>query len=134
MEAPITPEQLAVLAQNKAYELTASEMEQRVMTRGGPALDARDKLDAMSSAERIRHLAASRSWMYFEARNTIKHRAQKLAYGKVARHMLARSEEELDGADRQLVQLVINANEYMGWEWGQVPNLWEILLGIEAAS
>ncbi|KAK8088038.1 hypothetical protein PG997_002999 [Apiospora hydei] len=131
MEAPITPEQLAVLAQNKAYELTASEIEQRVMTRGGPALDERDKLDAMSSAERIRHLAASRSWMYFEVRNTVKHRAQKLAYAKVARHMLARSGgEEMEDADRQLAQLNLMANEYSGWEWGQVPNLWEILLGI----
>ncbi|KAK8140326.1 hypothetical protein PG984_000392 [Apiospora sp. TS-2023a] len=128
MKAPITPEQLAVLAQNKFYELTASEIEQRVMTRGGPAGDERDTLDAMSSADRIRHLAASRGWMYFEVRNTIKHRAQKLAYQKVAQHMLSRPEGEMGAVDRELVPLIINSNEYIGWERGQVPNLWEVLL------
>lgn len=129
MEAPITPVQLAVLVQNKAYELTASEIEQRVMTRGGPAHDDRDALDAMSgSADRIRYLAASRGWTYFEVRNTIKHRAQKLAYQKVARRMLDRPEGEMDAVDRELVQLVINSSGYVGWERGQVPNLWQVLL------
>lgn len=42
MNALVTPTQLAVLAQNKAYELTASEIEQRVMTRGGPKSNERD--------------------------------------------------------------------------------------------
>ncbi|KAK8083666.1 hypothetical protein PG996_002447 [Apiospora saccharicola] len=128
MKVPITPEQLAILAQNKAYELTASEIEQRVMTRGGPAGDERDALDAMCSADKIQYLAASRSWMYFEVRNTIKHRAQKLAYQKVAQRMLSRPEGEMGTVDRELVQLIINSNEYVGWERGQVPNLWDVLL------
>ncbi|KAK7923294.1 hypothetical protein PG985_007365 [Apiospora marii] len=132
MEDPITPEQLAVLVQNKAYELTASEIEQRVMTRGGPADDERDVLEAMGgAADRIRYLAASRGWMYFEVRNTIKHRAQKLAYQIVAERMLDGSEGEMDEVDRELVQLVINSCGYVGWERGEVPNLWEVLLDRE---
>ncbi|KAK8021454.1 hypothetical protein PG990_006592 [Apiospora arundinis] len=134
MKAPITPEQLAVLTQNKAYELTASEMEQRVLTRGGPAGDGRDELDAMSTADRIRHLATCcNRWMYFEFRNTIKHRAQKLAYQKVAQHMLARPEQEMDAADKELVQLILDNMAYKGYECEQVPNLWEVLLERQTA-
>ena len=36
VKSPIQATELATLAQNKAYELTASEIEQRVFTRGGP--------------------------------------------------------------------------------------------------
>lgn len=82
----------------------------------------------LSSADKIWHLAASRGWMYFEVRNTVKHRAQKLAYQEVAQRMLGRPEKEMDAADRGLVRLIINSNGYIGWERGQVPNLWEVLL------
>lgn len=128
MEALITAEQLAVLVQNKFCELTASEVEQKVMTRGGPAGDKRDELDALSSADRIRHLVASRTWMYFEVRNTVKHRAHKLAYEKVTRRMLAKSDEELSLRDRELLKVTMKSMSYEGWESDQVPNLWQVLL------
>lgn len=49
LESRISVPQLAVLVQNKAYELTASEIEQRVFTRGGPEGDVRDLLDKMDT-------------------------------------------------------------------------------------
>jgi len=128
MQKPITVEQLAVLAQNKAYELTASELEQRVLTRGGPASDARDEMDMMSLAERVRFLAANKSWMFFEVRNTIKHRAHKLAYQLVAAQMIEWSEDRLSSQDRELVELTISAMRYQGWQQGEVPNLWQAII------
>ncbi|CAP92531.1 hypothetical protein PCH_Pc13g14620 [Penicillium rubens Wisconsin 54-1255] len=54
--------------QNKAYELTASEIEQRVFTRGCPAGDSRDELDRLSAFERVKLLAGCRRWLYLEMR------------------------------------------------------------------
>ena len=77
---PIHPLELAVLAQNKAYELPASEIEQHVFVRGG--VDGHDKLAGLSSSERLRAIpTASRTW--HEARNVLKHRAHRQAYRTV---------------------------------------------------
>lgn len=122
---PISPVELATLVQNKAYELTASEIEQRVFTRGGPVGDSRDELDALSPFERIKLLASCRRWLYFEIRNTIKHRAHRLAYQKVAERMLR--DGELARSDRALLTRILDNIRYHGWENGSVVNLWQMI-------
>ncbi|OAF55942.1 hypothetical protein VC83_08007 [Pseudogymnoascus destructans] len=129
MKEPITDMQLAVLVQNKAYELTTSEIEQRVMTRGGLAGDLRDEIDCLPLGERIRFLAQCRKWLYFEVRNTIKHRAQKMAYRKVAEDMLAESVR--DPAARyntRLLREVLDSLNYKGWKTNETCNLWQAVV------
>ncbi|OQE16626.1 hypothetical protein PENSTE_c023G07174 [Penicillium steckii] len=121
--SPISPIELATLVQNKAYELTASEIEQRVFTRGGPVGDTRDELDSLSAVERIKFLASCRRWLYFEVRNTIKHRAHRLAYQKVAERML--HDGEMANSDRALVNSILGNIRYQGWEDDKVVNLWQ---------
>ena len=118
--------QLAVLVQNKAYELTASEIEQRVFTRGGPEGDGRDMLDSMDTGQRLEALAESRQWMYFEVRNTVKHRAHKAAYRQVAEAY--RSESTwLSPDEAKLLSVIFMALDYEGWEGSGPPNLWALV-------
>ncbi|KAE8138043.1 hypothetical protein BDV38DRAFT_292447 [Aspergillus pseudotamarii] len=132
---PISAVQLAILVQNKAYELTASEIEQRVMTRGGPAADSRDELDGRSSLERIGFLAHCRRWLYFEMRNTIKHRAHKLAYKKVAERMLAQGDDgSITSDDRVLLEQILDHIRYEGWESKGVVNLWQTVIDMNTES
>ncbi|KAE8357676.1 hypothetical protein BDV27DRAFT_81921 [Aspergillus caelatus] len=132
---PISAVQLATLVQNKAYELTASEIEQRVMTRGGPAGDSRDELDGRSPLERIRFLAHCRRWLYFEVRNTIKHRAHKLAYKKAAERMLAQGDDgSITNDDRVLLEQVLDHIRYEGWESKGVVNLWQTVIDMNTES
>ena len=128
---PISAVELATLVQNKPYELVASEIEQRVFTRGGPAGDSRDELDRLTVFERIQFLAGCRRWLYFEMRNTIKHRAHKLAYQKVAERMLAADNEDSDtDGERELLVRVLENIHYQGWEKVGVVNLWQMVLDI----
>ena len=126
MKVPISAAQLAVLVQNKSYELSASEIEQRVFTRGGPVGDARDELDGLTASHRIRVLARCRRWKYFEVRNTIKHRAHRLAYQKVAERMLA--DKHPDGV---LLGWILDNIQYQGWEVDRVPNLWQVIMDLD---
>ncbi|KAF8533210.1 hypothetical protein BDD12DRAFT_762318 [Trichophaea hybrida] len=118
LDTPISPTQLAVLAQNKAYELTASEIEQRVFTRGGP--DDRDPLHSLTAIQRIEYLAASRSWTYFEVRNTIKHRAHKEAYRLVTMDYIEK------GVDVELCRMILESITYEDWRRGERRNLWSL--------
>lgn len=128
VKRPICAIELATLVQNKAYELAASEIEQRVFTRGGPAGDSRDELEGLSALERITFLGGCRRWLYFEVRNTIKHRAQQLAYQKVAERMLAHENGDfIVGNDRSLLEAVLDNLRYQGWESGSVVNLWQMI-------
>ena len=132
---PISAVQLATLVQNKAYELTASEIEQRVMTRGGPVGDSRDQLDSRSPLERIRFLAHCRRWLYFEVRNTTKHRAHKLAYKKVAERMLAQGDDgSITNDDRVLLEHVLDHIRYEGWDSKGVVNLWQTIIDMNTES
>jgi hypothetical protein len=88
----------AVLAQNKAYELPASELEQLMFTRGG--LDGRDQLANMSTSERVRAIGRLQGRTYHEARNTLKHRAQALAYQRTVEELWRR--HDLSDAQRDL--------------------------------
>ena len=124
VDEPITPIQLAVLAQNKAYELTASEMEQRLFTRGGGDGDEGDVLGAMTGIERIEYLSTSKSWLYFEVRNTIKHRAHKEAYRLVALHFMA-NQVQVD-----LVAKILENLDYEDWREGRRLDLWAVLKGV----
>ncbi|KAE8453324.1 hypothetical protein EG329_011391 [Mollisiaceae sp. DMI_Dod_QoI] len=122
LENPITPVELAVLAQNKAYELTSSEMEQRVFFRGRvKAEDPKDDLEDLNAWERMNWLAKNKSWTYFEARNTVKHRAQKEAYRLVAEEFLALGEE------KALCQMILDNIVYEDWKRGQRVNLWDLV-------
>ncbi|KAL3421604.1 hypothetical protein PVAG01_05760 [Phlyctema vagabunda] len=135
MKKPITAVQLAVLVQNKAYELVASDMEQRAMTRGGPAGDARDELDSLTSNDRVLFLANCRRWMYFEVRNTTKHRAHKLAYKTVAEDMLADCERDITAArEASLLRDILDNIHYKGWENKKTSNLWQVVRDYLAVS
>lgn len=120
MASPITPSQLAVLAQNKAYELPASEIEQRCFTRGGQPVDKDPLAQMVTARERIEFLATSRSWLYFEARNTIKHRAHKEAYRRVCLHFLAQ------GVEVALCQKILENIMYKDWKSGERRDLWAL--------
>jgi hypothetical protein len=125
-DAPITPVQLAVLAQNKRYELSASEIEQRVFTRGGPICSKSDVLLPMSARERLEFLAKSRSWMHFEVRNTIKHRAHKQAYVLVCEELM-QSAEANSGKDVKLLQNIKRSLLYLDWKEDELLNLWDVV-------
>lgn len=75
---PVSVWELAVLAQNKAYEAPASELEQLLFTRGGA--DGRDALEPLTTSERVHAIAMLQGRTFHEARNTLKHRAHVLAY------------------------------------------------------
>lgn len=126
VDTRISVPQLAMLVQNKAYELTASEIEQRVFTRGGPEGDRRDVLDKMDTGQRLEALAKSRNWMYFEVRNTVKHRAHKAAYRQVAETYQAQSSWHSPD-DAKLLSAIFSALDYEGWEGLGPPSLWALV-------
>lgn len=126
LDHAITLPQLAVLVQNKAYELPASEMEQRIFTRGGPAGDERDQLDKLTTGERLEAIASNRTWMYFEVRNTIKHRAHKAAYRRVAATYQEQS-DSLSAHDAKLLAAIVEALDYKDWETDGPSNLWALI-------
>jgi len=118
---PVTPLELAVLAQNKAYEHTTSEIEQRIFTRGGND-DKRDILARMTATQRAEHLASSKAWMYFEVRNTLKHRAHKEAYRLVAQEYIA------DGVEPELCRTILDNLTFNDFRNGNRVNLWSLIL------
>lgn len=126
LSKPISATELAVLVQNKSYELPASEIEQRVFTRGGPAGAEEDVLGRLSARGRAAFLAQSRSWGYFEVRNTIKHRAHKEAYRLVCEELIARVRGD-DGEERELLGKVMANILYEDWRDGERVNLWDLL-------
>ena len=126
IKSRISLPELAVLVQNKAYELTASEIEQRVFTRGGPEGDDRDMLQQMDTGQRLEALAKSRDWMYFEVRNTVKHRAHKAAYRQVAETYQSES-TWLSPDDAKLLSAIFSALDYEGWEGSGPPSLWALV-------
>ena len=126
VDSRISLPELAVLVQNKAYELTASEIEQRVFTRGGSENDGRDVLDNMDTGQRLETLARSREWMYFEVRNTVKHRAHKAAYRLVAETYQARAAWRSPD-DTKLLGAIFSALDYEDWEGLGPPNLWALV-------
>ncbi len=90
--------ELAVLAQNKAYELPASELEQLMFTRGG--LDGKDDLEGLTTSERVGAISSLSGRTFHEARNTLKHRAHALAYQYTVEEIWRR--ETLIQPERQL--------------------------------
>lgn len=120
----ISPTQLAVLVQNKSYELPASEIEQRVFMRGGPLGAKEDPLLGLSARDRAAWLAGSRSWGYFEVRNTIKHRAHKEAYRLVCSDLINRTAGR---ADTELLKNIRANILYEDWENGERVILWDLV-------
>ena len=115
-----------MLVQNKAYELTASEIEQRVFFRGRVKEgEPKDELEGFDAWQRIETLAANRHWTYFEVRNTIKHRAHKEAYRLVAEELLAAGEETV------LCKAILDNITYEDWTRGERVNLWDMIASSE---
>jgi hypothetical protein len=79
---PVSIEELAVLAQNKLYEHTASEAEELLFIRSGRQLNS-DPLAELSPLQRF-HAAADSGPYYYEMRNYLRHRAQRRAYVMIA--------------------------------------------------
>ena len=93
--------------------------------------DSKDELDSLSALERIEFLAGCRKWLYFEIRNTIKHRAHRLAYQKVAERMLA---SEATDVDRMLLESVLDNIRYREWEHDGTVNLWQLVKDLEGKA
>ncbi|RYP26367.1 hypothetical protein DL767_008071 [Monosporascus sp. MG133] len=121
---PISPIQLAVLVQNKSYELPASEIEQRVFTRGGLVGAKEDVLQNLTARERAAWLAESRTWGFFEVRNTIKHRAHKEAYKLLCDVLMEQAEDDWG---RALLEKVRANILYADWEKGRRVMLWDLV-------
>ncbi len=103
-------------------------MEQKVFTRGGPVGDSKDELDALNPLQRIDVLASSRNkrWMYFEVRNTLKHRAQAEAYCLVARELIRKGEGE------EICGMVLESLRYEDVKKSKKRrNLWKIVARTE---
>jgi hypothetical protein len=122
-DAPVLVEQLATLVQNKFYELPAAEIEQKMFVRGGN--DDRDPLQPMTTLERIEHIRnLGGQWLYFEKRNTVRHRAHMETYGRIAINLFEKSRDQ---AEKRLLQFIMDKAAYKTYLTGNDPNLWHIL-------
>lgn len=119
----ITLYELAALVQNKAYELPASEMEQKLFTRGG--YNGNDPLQTLKPSERIEFLADTNTWLYFEARNTLRHRAHKQAYKIVANHLI---ESTHKSSEEKLLKKILENIDYIDFQKKRRLNLWTELM------
>lgn len=115
----ISVEELATLVQNKAYELPASEVEQKIFTRGGEM--GEDPLKPLKPSERIMFLADLNKWLYFEKRNTLKHKAHKEAYKIVAHFLLG---DVMNKREEGLLKKIINNIDYADFYQHKRVNLW----------
>lgn len=123
LKKPITAIELATLVQNKAYELPASEMETRLFTRGGD--DGHDPLKDLIASEIIEYLANCNDWLYFEKRNTLRHRAHKEAYKKVAYYLIQKSTNHYE---INFLNRIIENIDYKDFYHKRRKNLWQELL------
>lgn len=64
--------------------------------------------------------------MYFEVRNTLKHRAQKEAYRLVAERFVQQ------GKEPDICRKIIDNITYKDWEQETRLNLWEVVAAAEA--
>lgn len=110
-----------------------SEMEQRVFVRGGPEDDKRDTLDKLNTGQRLKYIANNRAWMYFEVRNTIRHRAHKAAYRRVA-ESYQHSSDRLIADDVKLLHAIVKALDYTDWEIGGLPKLWVLTVKLSSLT
>lgn len=114
--------ELAVLTQNKSYELPASEMEKYVFVRGGPG--NADMLDSIPASDRINVIARlPYHTIYYERRNTLKHRAHKQAYMLFAENL--QSLDSLSKEEKTFVQTIIDNLYYQDFYHGSRKNLFE---------
>lgn len=61
--------------------------------------------------------------MYFKVRNTIRHRAHKAAYRRVAE--ICQEQSHLHSSDdAKLLSAIVDALDYENWESGGPPKLW----------
>ncbi len=111
--------ELAVLAQNKAYELPASEAEQVLFVRGGR--DERDQLAGLSASDRLRVVAGLARRTYHERRNTLKHRAHAEAYVRAASLLLR--DTDLAAPERELANAVVRSLRFLDFWDGDRRNL-----------
>ncbi|ALU43388.1 hypothetical protein [Pseudoalteromonas rubra] len=101
LNAPIETGQLVILALNKLYEHSASEVEHSVFIRA----EQDSGVLELSPSNRLQALAAPLKWLYPEARNTIRHRAHALSYIKTAKALIPMRPAEASILD-QVVQLL----------------------------
>jgi hypothetical protein len=111
--------ELAMLAANKAYEAPASELEQLMFTRGGS--DGRDELQDMTTAERVYAIASLRDRTFHEARNTLKHRAQAIAYERTLEQLWRHG--NLDADERALALATIRHLRFEDFRLGRRRDL-----------
>ena len=78
-------------------------------------------MDALEPLQRIAALATSKRWMYFEVRNTLKHRAHKEAYRLIAENFVQQ------GIEVDLCRMILQNITYEDWEKGKRVNLWEVV-------
>jgi len=110
LSVPIETNQLVVLALNKLYEHSASEVERSVFIRAEHDSGLLD----LSPATRLQTLAESSLWFYPEARNTIRHRAHTLAYIKTAKALIPKRPAEASILDKIIHLLAGNSEALRG--------------------
>ena len=110
--------ELATLTQNKSYELPAAEIEQKIFTRGGSGDE--DPLKMLNPSERIEFLADCNKALYYEKRNTLRHRAHKEAYKIVANSLLP--------SDKTFVKKIINNIDYKDFYQNSRVDLWQEII------
>lgn len=118
--------ELATLVQNKSYELPASEIEQKIFTRCGD--DGHDPLKNLRPSERIKFLANLDSWLYFEARNTLRHRAHQEAYKIIAYTFIKKASSQ---GERILLSNIIENINYKDFYRKRRINLWQVILKMQ---
>lgn len=113
--------ELAVLAQNKRYEHPASEIEQLLFVRSGT--DGNDAFEEYSASDRLLVFASLSRRTFHEARNTLKHRAHRLAYRVVASRLLRSG--TLGAEDRRLACMTLDHLDYVDVMRGEQWNLFD---------
>ncbi|MEE3652591.1 MULTISPECIES: hypothetical protein [unclassified Brenneria] len=100
----IKPYELIILAINKLYESSASEVERFVIIRNDNSLDLSDT----TAVERLLQLSQNSQWLYAEARNTLRHRGHCESYRRTL-SMLA-AEQKIDSYLYKIINGILDFN------------------------
>ena len=117
----INAAELALIAQNQAYEMGASEIEQFLFVRGAP--DGADDLAKLPASARIAAIANLTSRTYHERRNIAKRRAQRLAYKAVAG--VLRDKGAGGSIQHELADMTYDQLTFRDYDAGRRRNLFE---------
>lgn len=117
------PYELAMVAQNQAYESPASEVEVALFVRGG--VDGLDDLDELTPVQRLFGIAALDDRTYHERRNIAKRRAQRSAYATVAGRLLESG--NLSVVEEEVAVRTLHTLQFVHEHGAPAPHLYDYL-------